>query len=81
LIQEADKFGLIEAIDEPSHKRAQVGSGSGNGMSMPGNIGKQQASDSPGGATGGIVDISAALRLTIGLAENPGFETAELNAL
>ena len=80
LIQEPDKFGLVQPIDEPAHERAKVSGGGGNRLPMSRNIRKQEAGDSSGGATGSVVNVSATLCLSVGLAENPGFKTAQFYA-
>jgi hypothetical protein len=43
-------------------------------------IGEQEAGDSASGTARSIIDISAALRLPEGLAENPDVQTAHFNA-
>src|ERR1700730_5016588 len=71
LVEQAHKFCLIQAIDEPAHQSSQVGGGGGNRGSMTGDVGEQQAGDSAGGTTRSVINIAAALRLPEGLAENP----------
>ena len=52
-----------------------------DGVAVPGDIGKQQTGDTAGPATGCVVNIAAALRLTVRLAVDPGVEAAEFNPL
>ncbi len=79
LIQLAHEFGLVEAIDEAAHQRAQVGGRGGDGGAVAGNVGEQEARDAAGGATRGVVDVAAALRLLVRLAVDPGVEAAKLD--
>ena len=79
-VEQTDKLGLIEAVDETTHERAEIGGSGGDGMAVTGDVGEEQTSNAAGGAAGGVVNVTAALGFAIGLAENPSFQAAEFNA-
>ena len=80
LIEQADKFGLVQTIDETAHERAQVRGRGGDGVAVARDVGQQQAGDASGGATGSVVNVAAALRFSVRLAENRGIESTERHA-
>ena len=79
-IQLAHEFGLVEVVDEAAHQRAQVGGRGGDRVAVARDVGQQEARDAARGATGGVVNVAAALRLLVGLAVDPGVEAAQLDA-
>jgi membrane protein DedA with SNARE-associated domain len=79
LIEEADEFGLIQPVDEASHKSAQIGGGGCYGLSVSRDIGKQQSANASGGATGSIVNIASRVRPAEGLAVDPSVQAAEFD--
>src|ERR1700677_1817377 len=80
LVEQAYEFSLIEPIDETPHEGAQIGGGGCNGLAVARNVGKQQAADAAGGATGRIVNVAARMGLAERLAINPGVQAAEFHA-
>jgi hypothetical protein len=58
LVQEADEFFLVKAIDKSAHQRAQVGCQGSDRLAMAGNIGEEQAANATGGTTRNVVDIA-----------------------
>ena len=80
LIEQAHEFRLIQTVDEAAHESPQIGGGGGDGGAVSGDIGQQEAGDPAGGTTGGVVDVSAALRRAEGLAVNPDVQAAHFNA-
>jgi hypothetical protein len=80
LIEQTDKFFLVEAIDKAAHQGAQVGSRRCDGLAMPGNIGEQQPADASGSATGNVVDIATALGMFEGLAVDPHIEAGQFDS-
>src|SRR5271168_987557 len=63
LVEQADEFFLVEAIDKTAHQGAQVGCHGSDGLAVAGNIREEQAANATGGATGDVVDIAATLGL------------------
>ncbi len=51
LIEKTDKFSLIESIDEAAHQSAKISGSGGDGVTVTGYIGEEQASNASGGAT------------------------------
>src|SRR5271156_970549 len=80
-VEQTDEFRLIQAIHKLPHERAQIGGGRSNCVSVPGDVGQQQTSDTASPAAGRVVNIAAALRLPVRLTVDPGVEAAEFNAL
>lgn len=80
LVEEPNKLGLIQAIDEAPHQRAQVGRGGGDGNPVPRDIRQQQTGDTARRATGRVVDIASVLGIAVGFAVHPRVQTAEGNA-
>ncbi len=79
LVEQLDEFGLIQPIDEPAHKRPQVGRSGRDRVAMPGDVRQQKAADPAGGAARGIVNIAPGARFSEGLAVDPGIQAAELD--
>ena len=80
LVEKADDFFLVQAIDKAAHQRAQVGCRGGDGLAVAGYVGEKQPADAARGATGNVVDIAAALGLAERLAVDPDIETTQFDA-
>jgi len=80
LVEKADDFFLVQAIDKAAHQRAQVGCRGGDGLAVAGYVGEKQTADAARGATGNVVDIAATLGLAERLAVDPDIETTQFDA-
>ena len=80
LVEKAHDFFLVQSIDKAAHQRAQVGCRGGDGLAVTGYVGEKQTADAARGATGNVIDISAALGLPERLAVDPDIETTQFDA-
>ena len=81
IVEELDKFFVVQAIHEAAHQGAEIRSGGRDRRAVAGNVGEQDAADAAGGAARNVVDVAAALRFAIGLAVNPHVEAAQFDAV
>jgi hypothetical protein len=80
LVEQADELFLVEPIDKAAHEGPQVRCHGGDGSAVAGNIGEQQAADTPGSAARDIVNIAAALDLAERFAIDPDIETCQFDS-
>src|SRR5580698_5167892 len=79
-VEQTDELRLIQAVHEPPHEVAQIAGCRRDSFSVAGYVGQQQTGDTTCATTGGVIDIAATLRLSVGFAVDPGVEAPEFHA-
>src|SRR5271170_456625 len=81
LVEQANELSLIQPVYEAAHQCTQIGCGSRDGLAVSRNVGKQQAADTAGSATGCVVHVAARVRLAVRFAVDPSVQSAKFDAL